>query len=59
MKRLFLSFTLVAFTAQSADKITLCRGHYHSEADAVAQLKRLSATHSNLAQWKVRASASE
>ena len=57
MNRLFLSLTLVAFTAQSAEKITLCRGHYHSEADAVAQLKRLSATHSNLAQWKVRASA--
>jgi hypothetical protein len=57
MKRLFLSLTLVAFAAQSAEKITLCRGHYHSEADAVAQLKRLSATHSNLAQWKVRAAA--
>ena len=57
MNRLFLSLILVAFGAQSAEKITLCRGHYHSEADAVAQLKRLSATHSNLAQWKVRASA--
>ena len=59
MKRLFLSLTLVAFVAptQSAEKITLCRGHYHSEADAVAQLKRLSATPSNLAQWKVRAAA--
>ena len=57
MKHLLLSLTLIVFAVQSAEKPTLCRGHYHSEADALAQLKRLSATHSNLAQWKVRAAA--
>ena len=36
---------------------TLCRGHYHSESDAVAQLKRMAATYSNLAQWQDRATA--
>ena len=43
--------------AQTNDKPTLCQGNYHSEADAVAQLKRLAATHSNRAEWKVRAAA--
>ena len=36
---------------------TLCRGHYHSESDAVAQLKRMAGTYSNLAQWQDRATA--
>ena len=62
MKRLLFSLgsvVLFAFslTAQKADKPTLCVGNYHSEADAVKQLARLSKTHSNLAQWKVRAAA--
>ncbi|HIG80334.1 MAG TPA: acetylxylan esterase, partial [Verrucomicrobiales bacterium] len=35
----------------------LCVGNYHSEADAVKQLARLAATHSNLAEWKARAAA--
>jgi len=33
----------------------LCRGHYHSEEDAVKQLARLAATYSDLEQWKARA----
>ena len=33
----------------------LCRGNYHSEADAVKQLARMAATYSNLAEWKARA----
>ncbi len=62
MKRLLLfpvAVLLFAFsaTAQKAGKPTLCVGKYHSEADAVKQLARLSKTHSNLAQWKVRAAA--
>ena len=43
--------------AQTSDKPTLCQGNYQSEADAVAQLKRLAATHSSLAEWKARAAA--
>ncbi|MDG2130945.1 MAG: hypothetical protein P8K08_23300 [Fuerstiella sp.] len=34
---------------------TLCVGNYHSEADAVRQLERISATYSNLEQWQKRA----
>ena len=33
----------------------LCVGNYHSEADAVRQLERISATYSNLQQWQKRA----
>ena len=33
----------------------LCVGNYHSEADAVRQLERISATYSNLQQWRHRA----
>ena len=62
MKRLLLFSVFVvlfafSLTAQKAGKPTLCVGNYHSEADAVKQLARLSKTHSNLAQWKVRATA--
>ena len=60
MKRLFISLTLIAFTSFpliAAEKPTLCVGNYHSEADAVKQLARLAATHSNLAEWKTRAAA--
>ena len=62
MKRLLLFSVFVvlfafSLTAQKAGKPTLCVGNYHSEADAVKQLARLSKTHSNLAQWKVRAAA--
>ena len=57
MNRLFLSLILIASAAQSAEKVTLCRGHWHSEADAVKQLARMAATYKNLAQWKQRATA--
>jgi hypothetical protein len=60
MKRLFISLTLIAFASFAliaAEKPTLCVGNYHSEADAVKQLARLAATHSNLAEWKTRATA--
>ena len=33
----------------------LCRGYYHSEAAAVAQLSRMAATFGDLPQWKARA----
>ena len=32
----------------------LCRGHYHSEADAVQQLARMASTYSNLEEWRAR-----
>ncbi|SVE24122.1 uncharacterized protein METZ01_LOCUS476976, partial [marine metagenome] len=63
MKRLLFSLVsvvLFAFsaTAQKVGKPTLCIGNkYHTEAGAVKQLARISKTHSNLAQWKVRAAA--
>ncbi len=43
-----------AGTKKKAEPI-LCRGNYHSEADAIRQLERLAATYSNLAEWKQRA----
>ena len=59
MLRILLIFTLLppfGITLSAAEtKPTLCVGHYHSEADAVKQLERISATHSNLAEWKIRA----
>ena len=57
VKRLLFSLCIVVSTgqAQTSDKPTLCQGNYHSEAEAVAQLKRMAATHSNLAEWKARA----
>jgi hypothetical protein len=57
MKRTLLSLTLIAFATSAAEKPTLCVGNYHSEADAVKQLARLAATHSNLTEWKTRAAA--
>ncbi len=57
MKHLFISYTLIAFASFAAEKPTLCVGNYHSEAEAVKQLARLAATHSNLAEWKTRAAA--
>ena len=57
MKHVLLSFALISLSVHAAEKPILCRGNYHSEADAVKQLARLSKTHSNLAQWKVRAAA--
>ena len=62
MKRLyFFLYITVALAslsqAQSNDKPTLCQGLYHSEAEAVEQLKRIAMTHSNLSEWKARAAA--
>ena len=57
MKHVLLSVALISVSVHAAEKPILCRGNYHSEADAVKQLARLSKTHSNLAQWKVRAAA--
>ena len=57
---LFISLT-VSFALFAKDganeKPILCQGNYHSEADAVAQLQRVAATHSNLTEWKARAAA--
>ena len=55
MKRFFLSLILVSFAAPAAEKVMLCRGHWHSEADAVKQLARMAATYNNLDEWKARA----
>ena len=60
MKLLLCLFTLVlllAPAATTAEKPILCRGNFHSEADAIKQLARMSATHKNLGQWKERATA--
>ena len=62
VKRLFLFLCIPVLSAplgqaEPAAKPTLCQGNYHSEAEAVAQLKRMAATHSNLAEWKARAAA--
>ena len=42
--------------AKSTAPPTLCRGHYHSEEDAVKQLARMAATYSDLKTWESRAS---
>ena len=39
----------------AATKPILCRGYYHTEAEAVAQLARMASTYGNLAQWRDRA----
>jgi|TARA_Y100001968_G_scaffold70433_1_gene61581 hypothetical protein len=62
VKRLFIFLYLFVlfdpiYGTKTTDKPTLCQGNYHSEAEAVAQLKRLASTHSNLAEWKKRATA--
>ena len=36
---------------------TLCRGHYHSEEDAVKQLARMAATYSDAKSWTRRAAS--
>jgi uncharacterized protein len=53
-----VSASLLLFSSLSvAEEPILCRGNYHTEAEAVAQLKRMSSTHSNLKEWKKRASS--
>jgi len=66
MRVYFLAFVAVIFAVpmtrlmaeapeQPTAKPILCRGHYHSEEDAIKQLARMAATYSNLGQWKSRA----
>ena len=50
----FLSASLTA-NSQAESKPTLCVGHYQTEAEAVEQLARFSATHSDKAGWEARA----
>ena len=57
MKHLLIALSSISLVVSAAEKPILCRGHYHSEADAVKQLARMAATHSSLAEWKVRAKA--
>ena len=52
---LTFALPLYTLTADDKEKPILCRGHYHSEEDAVKQLARMSATYSNLEEWKQRA----
>ena len=53
---LLAASTSIASAADKAKaKPILCRGNYHSEADAVKQLARMAATYKNLDQWKARA----
>jgi hypothetical protein len=48
--------TSIGSAAEKAKaKPILCRGNYHSEADAIKQLARMAATYKNLDQWKARA----
>lgn len=51
---LVCSTTLLADDKNDAAPI-LCRGHYHSEEDAIEQLARMAATYSSLAEWQDRA----
>ena len=57
MKALVSAYLILFSSLSVAEEAILCRGHYHSEAEAVAQLKRMSSTHSNLKEWKKRASS--
>ncbi len=50
-----LAFHVSTSPATEPTKPILCQGHYHSEADAVKQLARMSATFDNLPQWQTRA----
>ena len=51
-----LTFALVPSSAGTADDPAplLCRGHYHSETEAIKQIDRLLSTHSNLPEWQQR-----
>ena len=62
LHRFAVLITLVSVSVLAAEDTktsgpTLCRGNYHSEADAVAQLARMASTYSNLEQWQDRAAA--
>ncbi|MBL68499.1 MAG: acetylxylan esterase [Verrucomicrobiales bacterium] len=57
MKHLLIVLSSISLVVSAAEKPILCRGHFHSEADAVEQLARMAATHSSLAEWQARAKA--
>ena len=57
MKHLIVLCALFSLSFAKTEKAILCRGNYHTEAEAVHQLKRMSSTHSSLKDWKKRASA--
>lgn len=57
MKYLIVLFALLGPSFAKTEKAILCRGNYHTEAEAVLQLQRMSSTHSSLKDWKNRASA--
>ncbi|MFP6673875.1 MAG: CocE/NonD family hydrolase [Pirellulaceae bacterium] len=55
---IFLAGPIPALIGEEKEKTTappiLCRGNYHSEEEAIAQLQRLAATYSSLEEWKAR-----
>ena len=53
----FLAFHITSSPATEPAKPILCQGHYHSEAEAIKQLARMSATYDNLPQWQTRAAS--
>ena len=55
MKPLIPLLLMLCSSLAWAEKPILCRGNYHTEAEAVAQLKRMASTHSSLKEWKKRA----
>ena len=55
MKPLIPVFLILCSSLVWAEKPILCRGNYHTEAEAAAQLKRMASTHSSLKEWKKRA----
>ena len=54
-----IAFLCAVHAEKPKPKVTLCVENYQTEAQAVEQLKRMAATHGNLAQWKVRAAAQQ
>ena len=48
---------LFADDKPSPEPIFLCRGHYHSESDAIRQLARMASTYATTDEWQARAAA--
>ena len=44
-----------ALRAQSPDSVILCQGHYHSEAEGLAQLRRFAKNYHDTTTWEARA----
>jgi len=59
MKLILIPALLLAYSlsAQLSKGAVLCRGNYHTEAQAVEQLARIRATHETKEQWEARAEA--